>query len=196
MKIENKELVLVVGGEEKRIPLPEVGTDAVVRAWAVPEEYRPGGLFVSVTEKGHAEEVPACAPGAATYLGSVDLEADDAARLAHIKAAKLVELNEACDRAVAKLAAGYPDHEIQSWPQQVKEAEALAADPDADAPLLAAIAAARDLPVGELASRVLAKMVAYAHASGAMIGMRQAAEDLLELADTAEDVAAIQFGGA
>lgn len=196
MKIENQELVVVVGGEEKRAPLPEVGADAVVRVWAVPADYREDRLFVAVTEKGQVEQVPACDARDAIYLGEVALEASAHARLSQAKAAKLDELNAACDRAVAALAASYPEREIQSWPQQVKEAEALATDPDADAPLLAAIAAARSLPVTELASRVLAKMVAYAHASGAMIGMRQAAEDALELAETIEEVSDIQFGGA
>ena len=59
-------------------------------------------------------------------------------------------------------------------------AEALAADPQAAAPLLTAIAEARSLPVLELASRVLGKMNAYAGASGALIGRRQAAEDLID----------------
>lgn len=193
MKIENQKLVVTVGEEEKRYPLLEVGADAVVRAWAVPEDYRPGGLFVAVTELGQAEEYPACAPADAVYLGAVELPAGDAARLARAKAAKLAELNDACDKAVAALASTYPEREIQSWLQQVKEAEALDADPEASAPLLSAIATARALPVAELASRVLAKMVAYAHASGALIGIRQAAEDMLELAETEEDVAAIQF---
>ena len=95
--------------------------------------------------------------------------------------------------AVASLAASYPEREVQSWPQQVKEAEALAADPQAQAPLLAAIAEARSLPLAELASRVLGKMNAYAAASGALIGRRQAAEDLIDLASSAEDVAFIAW---
>jgi len=82
---------------------------------------------------------------------------------------------------------------VQSWPQQVKEAEALAAEPQASAPLLAAIAEARSLPLAELAARVLGKMNAYAAASGALIGRRQAAEDLIDMAETAEDVASVAW---
>ncbi len=57
--------------------------------------------------------------------------------------------------------------------------------------MLTAIADARSLPVVELASRVLGKMNAYATASGSLIGRRQAAEDLIDLAATPEDVASI-----
>lgn len=191
MKIENGSLVVTVQGVEKTVPLPTVAADAKVKAWAVPADYREDGLFVAVTERGQAEEIPACDLAAAQYLGEVELSADDAAKLAAAKAAKLTEINAVCDAAVAALAASYPEREIQSWPQQVKEAEALAADPQAPAPLLTAIADARSLPVVELASRVLGKMNAYAGASGSLIGRRQAAEDLIDLAATPEDVASI-----
>ena len=44
-----------------------------------------------------------------------------------------------------------------------------------------------------LASRVLGKMNAYAAASGSLIGRRQAAEDLIDVAATPEDVAGIAW---
>ena len=193
MKIENGSLVVTVQGVEKTVPLPTVAADAKVKAWAVPADYRPDGLFVAVTQKGDAEEIPACDLAACEFLGEVEFDAGDEAKLEAVKAAKRAEINAACDIAVASLAASYPEREVQSWPQQVKEAEALAADPQAQAPLLAAIAEARSLPLAELASRVLGKMNAYAAASGALIGRRQAAEDLIDLASSAEDVAFIAW---
>lgn len=193
MKIEHNTLIVTVADVETTVPLPFVATAAKVKAWRVPTEYRENGLFVAVTERGQVEEIPACDLAAMEYLGEIELPADAAARLAAVKATKLAEINAACDAAVAALAAAYPEREIQSWPQQVKEAEALAGDAAAPAPLLAAIAEARALPVADLGARVLAKMVAYAAASGALIGRRQAAEDLLGLAETPEDVAAIGF---
>ncbi len=87
MKIENQELVVTVGGEEKRHPLPEVRSDAVVRAWAVPEEYRPGGVFVAVTERGAEQEFPACSQRDAVYLGEIEHLATAAAKLAAAKEA-------------------------------------------------------------------------------------------------------------
>lgn len=191
MKIENGSLVVKVDGVEKTIPLPTIASDAKVKAWIVPADYRADGLFVAVTQKGASEEIPACDLAACEFLGEVEFDAGDEAKLEAVKAAKRAEINAACDIAVASLAASYPECEVQSWPQQVKEAEALASDPQAQAPLLAAIAEARSLPLAELASRVLGKMNAYAAASGALIGRRQAAEDLIDLASSAEDVASV-----
>ena len=191
MKIENGSLVVTVQGVEKTVPLPTFAADAKVKAWAVPADYRADGLFVAVTVKGESEEIPACDLAACEFLGELELDAGIEAKLEAVKAAKRAEINAACNAAVASLAASYPEREIQSWPQQAKEAEALAADPQAPAPLLTAIADARGLPVAELASRVLNKMNAYAAASGSLIGRRQAAEDLIDLAATPEDVASI-----
>lgn len=105
----------------------------------------------------------------------------------------LAEISAECQRRLSVLAASYPAGEVASWPAQVKEAEALQADAQAGAPLLAAIAAARGIPLPELASRVLAKSAAYAAASGAIIGRRQALEDAVGAAQTADDLAAIDI---
>lgn len=191
MKIENGSLVVTVQGIEKTVHLPTVAADAKVKAWAVPADYRADGLFVAVTVKGESEEIPACDMASCEFLGELDLDASDDAKLEAVKAAKRLEINDACNAAVVSLAAPYPEREIQSWPQQVKEAEALSANPQAAAPLLTAIAEARSLPVVELASRVLSKMYTYAVASGSLIGRRQAAEDLIDMATTVEDVASI-----
>ncbi|ALS62241.1 hypothetical protein [Pandoraea norimbergensis] len=193
MQIENGNLVVEVEGSTMTVPLPEVATAAKVKAYLVPEAYRPGRLFISVTVPGQPEDVPACSQDLVELLGEDILEASDAAILNAAKAAKLTEINAECQKAVAALAADYPDSEVQSWPQQVKEATALAADAGADAPLLTAIATARGLPVAELASRVLDKMNAYAAASGVLIGRRQAAEDAIGATASLEDLSAISW---
>lgn len=109
-----------------------------------------------------------------------------------------VRINAGAAKALSALSANYPDGEVQSWAQQTREAEALAADPQAPAPLLTAIAAARGLTVAELADRVRVKVAAYATASGAIIGQRQALEDAvnavdLAAANAAERLEAIQW---
>ncbi len=193
MQIENGNLVVEVEGSTMTVPLPEVATAAKVKAYLVPEAYRPGRLFISVTVPGQPEDVPACSQDLVELLGEGVLEASDTAILNAAKSAKLTEINAEFQKAVAALAADYPDSEVQSWPQQVKEATALAADAGADAPLLTAIATARGLPVAELASRVLDKMNAYAAASGVLIGRRQAAEDAIGAAASLEDLSAISW---
>lgn len=193
MQIQDGNLVVEVEGSTMTVPLPEVATAAKVKAYLVPEAYRPGRLFVSVTIPGQPEEVPACGQDLIELLGEDTLEASAAAILNAAKAAKLTEINAECQKAVAALAKDYPDSEVQSWPQQVKEATALSADPQADAPLLTAIATVRGLPVAELASRVLDKTNAYAAASGVLIGQRHAAEDLITAAEDLEALSAISW---
>lgn len=187
MKIENG--TLTVNGQP--VVLPAIQADAKVRVWSVPLAYRENGLFVAVILPGQPGEIPACSLADTEYLGELDYLAAEAHKLEAAKAAKLVELNAGCERALSSLTASYPPGELQSWPQQVKEAADLAADPQAETPLLSAIATARGLTVAELAERVRLKAEAYAQLSGSAIGRRQALEDLLERAQTLEDVEAI-----
>jgi len=189
MKIENA--VLIVGSA--RIELPQLATDTVVHVWRVPAEYRENGLFVAIDQPGQPGEIPACDPQQAEYLGALDYPAAETEALRDAKARKLAEINQHCEASLAALAAPYPEGEVNSWPQQVKEAEALALDADTPVPLLDAIAAARGLTVIDLAGRVTAKMQAYAEHSGALIGRRQAAEDQIEAATTPAELEGITW---
>lgn len=189
MQIENG--VLIIGSNN--MELPQLELDAQVSAWHVPAEYRDNGLFVAVDLPGQPREIPACAPELAEFIGTLEYPASEAARLREAKRQALVEINGQCDTALAELAASYPEGEIKSWPQQVKEADALAVDPDASAPLLEAIAAERGITVQDLADRVHTKMNAYALHSGALIGRRQAAEDQIEAAATLAELTAIEW---
>lgn len=196
MKIENGKLIVQIDGSTMQVPMPDVAGASQVKAWKVPEAYRPGKLFVSITRPGQAEEIPACSPSAAQFLGELTLEPADSAALQAAKAAKLVEINDACDLAGKAVLKGYPDVEIKTWPQQAAEADALAADPQAAAPLLTKIAGDRGLPVTDLAARVQIKEAAFKAAAGGLLGMRQALEDQIDAAATVEDLAEIVFDAA
>jgi hypothetical protein len=193
MEIVNNKLVVDVDGSTMQVPLPEVAGTSKVKAWKVPTAYKAGGLFVAVTQPGQPEEIPACDPASAEFLGEVELEASDAGKLSAAKAAKLVEINTACEAAGSALLAGYPEAEVKTWPQQAAEAAALDADPAASAPLLTAIAAGRGLDVAELVARVLAKEALYKTAAGGLLGQRQALEDAIDAATTIEAVGAISW---
>lgn len=82
------------------------------------------------------------------------------------------ELAKECDMIADSILAEYPQAERLTFDAQVQEAAA-----DGDRPLLAAIAAARGLDVGELATRVLANRQRYLAAAAAIIGKRQALMD-------------------
>ncbi|EHJ46329.1 hypothetical protein DFW101_0312 [Solidesulfovibrio carbinoliphilus subsp. oakridgensis] len=143
----------------------------------------------------HVGEVPAVEP----------TPEEVAAALAQAKTVKLAEIRAACDTALAPLAAAYPEREVQSWPQQIAEANAYAADAAAAVTLLRTMAAERpslgetdEARVAELARRILANAAAWSTIAGPIIGKRQALEDAVVAADTPEAVAdiTIDLGGA
>lgn len=173
------------------VALPQLPQAATVRAWAVPAEYRESGYFVSVQAPGQPLELPACEAAAATLLAVLELPASAEAQLRAARIERLAAVNAATDELLASLSVSYPDLEVASWPQQVKEAEALQADPAADAPLLDSLAAARGIEREDLAGRVLAKSAAYSAASGIIIGARQRIADLLDAAQDADALAAV-----
>lgn len=168
--------------------LPKLAKPATVTAHSVPAEYRASGYFIAVTPNGDIPELPACDSKDAVLIGTLDLPADEAAQLEQAKAERLALIAAECDRALAAIKITYPQAEVESWPQQVKEAETLAADPQATTPLLAAIATYRGLTVIELAARVKAKADAFSQVSGTIIGKRQALEDSISAATTPEEV--------
>ena len=174
--------------------LPSLPYDTTVDVWSVPTDYRESGIFTTVQLQGLPPELPACDITAAQLLATLLLPADPAAQLARARTERLTGINADADALVGELADTYPEREIQSWPQQVKEAEVVAADPLAlaQAPLLQAIADARGIGVPELAGRVLAKSQAYAAASGAIIGRRQAAEDQIDAAKTMQQLEGVE----
>lgn len=184
----------------------QAGAWQVVADWrGVPLWDKQSGAAVWIAKPGQApEEIGAtdlprpsaayCWQGDGWQLDG-ELQTQLAAQAA---ASKLAEINEGAGRALAELSAGYPAGEIASWPQQTREAEAIAANPAANVPILTAIAQQRGIGVVELAQRVLAKVAAYGMASGYIIGQRQALEDAIEAveltaADALQQLEAIQW---
>jgi len=185
--IENH--TLTIGAHSESLPhLPQA---ARVHVWAVPAEYRASGYFVSVQAHGQPQELPACDAAAAELLATLDLPASEAAQLDAARAERAAAARIDADQLLATLSVSYPEREVSSWPQQVKDAEAIQADETATTPLLDALASARGIDRVDLAARVLTKADAYAQASGVIIGARQRIEDLLEAAQDADAVGAI-----
>ena len=116
---------------------------------------------------------------------------EEAERLKAIKANKLAEINSAYQQAIATLTPTYPDDERLTFDKQEQEARAWLADDSTSTPFVDALAVGRQMNKAELVSRIIAKADAFAIASGLLTGQRQRYEDLLDAAETAEDVAAI-----
>lgn len=111
--------------------------------------------------------------------------------LGRIKARKLDEINDAYQQAIATLTPTYPDDERLTFDKQEQEARAWLADNSAPTPFVDALAAGRQMEKAELVSRIIAKADAFALASGSLTGQRQRYEDVLDVAETADAVAAI-----
>ena len=111
--------------------------------------------------------------------------------LEEAKALKLAEINAACDSILKTAVKTYPDTEVMTFDQQVKEAEAYIADPSSPVSLLVSLASARGIELADLVERVMAKHQSYSLLSGAVIGQRQALEDRLNACETIDDVNAI-----
>lgn len=104
-------------------------------------------------------------------------------------AAKRAEIVSKADAFMTGLTATYSEHEKLSWAKQEAEAKALAADPDAAAPLLSGIAATRGIAREVLRDKVLANVATYESVSAAVLGTQQLYED--QLAAAGDDAGAI-----
>lgn len=116
---------------------------------------------------------------------------EEAERLKSLKARKLAEINNAYQQAIATLTPTYPDDERLTFDKQEQEARSWLADNSTPTPFVDALAAGRQMDKAELVSRIIAKVDAFAYASGLLTGQRQRYEDLLDAAETADAVAAI-----
>lgn len=107
------------------------------------------------------------------------------------KSQKLDEINATYQQAIATLTHTYPDDERLTFDKQEQEARAWLADNSTSTPFVDALAAGRQMDKAELVNRIIAKADAFAIASGLLTGQRQRYEDLLDVAETAEEVEAI-----
>ena len=108
-----------------------------------------------------------------------------------LKIEKLNEINAAYQQAIATLTPTYPDDERLTFDKQEQEARAWLADNTSPTPFIDALSAGRQMDKTELVSRIIAKADAFAIASGLLTGQRQRYEDMLDTAETTEDVDAI-----
>lgn len=120
--------------------------------------------------------------------------ATEAIPLEEARATKLAEIRAEGDRRMAALVAGYTRAERETWHQQVREAAAYGADPAAQTPLLAAIAAGRGLSLAAMVQRVADKAAAYNAAVGAVLGALHALEQQAEAAADTAALAALDPG--
>lgn len=149
----------------------------------------------SLTAEDYDEQV---SPFVALWEGEKKrLEAELAAAeevynsIENVKARKLNEINSLYQQAIATLTPTYPNDERLTFDKQEQEARAWLADNSTSTPFIDALAAGRQMDKTELVNRIIVKADVFAIASGLLTGQRQRYEDLLDAANTVEDVAAI-----
>ncbi|GAB6037137.1 hypothetical protein JCM15519_16960 [Fundidesulfovibrio butyratiphilus] len=155
------------------------------------QEVRADGL-TRLVAKGHPTYLAWLAAGGVPEV--VAYVAPVPPSLEVVKAAKIAEITARCDATLSPLAAEYGVMERATWDQQSAEAKALVVDANADAPLVRAMATARNIDVIELAGRILGHEARWKAIAGAVIGQRQALWDHVDAitAETPDAVAAVQ----
>ena len=123
--------------------------------------------------------------------GRLYFDGEEPNPIANMRLQKLSEINAAYQQAIATLTPTYPDDERLTFDKQEQEARAWLAENSAPTPFVDALAAGRRIDKAELVRRIIAKADAFALASGFLTGQRQRYEDMLDVAETSEDVAAI-----
>lgn len=114
-------------------------------------------------------------------------------QLADAKSSKLAEINRAAQAFINQAAEldKVPEFEVATWPLQAAEAQAWHTNPEAETPVLAAIAAARGLDLEKLRAAALRKANAYTALSAHIAGQRQALADKLSKAKTLKAIEAV-----
>ncbi|PJG86226.1 hypothetical protein [Conservatibacter flavescens] len=119
---------------------------------------------------------------------------DDEIDLKEAKSSKLKEINTKSQNFINSIAQidKTPNFERETWLIQEAEAKSWKANPHADTPVLTAIALNRGVDVDVLREKAYQKSIAYSVLAATIAGQRQKFEDLLEQAQTIEEVQAIE----
>ena len=138
------------------------------------------GLSVAVKEAGHRlwhENRVAYS----TNDEAVQVIIDNYDPLPLAKSDAKKRLVEQFNELMKGLESEYPEVEKRTFTKQETEARLYEADSSALTPTLSPIAAARGVSLAELANRTIVKADEYTAQVGALIGRRQAKEDLIDI---------------
>ena len=169
-------------------------------AWTLVEDHRGEIYYDTVTQERHEIKNLGIVPETWTQSEPTDREAvwNGAAwevPFEVLKERKRREIWAAGDAILSSVKARYTQAEIESWSKQEQGAKDLAAgvtDSEA-AQFVAGIAALRGIPVDTLRDKILANVAAYGRLCTAVIGTQQRLDDLINAAQTADDLTAISW---
>ena len=112
--------------------------------------------------------------------------------LEQTRLAKLAEINAGYESVMEYVQSGYPDKEVLSWERQATQARELKANPDAEASFVRTLAAVKDVPVQEMADRIINNAENWEPVAAMLTAQRQLLEEAAYLAVTVEEVQAIK----
>lgn len=107
------------------------------------------------------------------------------------KTARIEYIKNEAEKAMAMLVASYPKHEVDTWSEQIIEAEAYTANPLAITTILSGIALGAGVTVAVIAATVLQKREALKVLTGPIIGRRKLKTAQIEACSTNAEVEAI-----
>ena len=114
------------------------------------------------------------------------------ATLEQTRLAKLAEINAGYESVMGYVQSGYPDKEVLSWERQATQARELKAHPDAEASFVRTLAAVKDVPVQEMADRIINNAENWEPVAAMLTAQRQLLEEAAYLAVTVEEVQTIK----
>lgn len=174
----------------KSIEVKKDHRDLTADIYEVPKEYRADGFFVGYSASGEAKEIPACRTY--TFIGSVDIPANEEAILENTKQAKINLLNTQYEKCTEFLESTYPESERASWSIQSQEAALVLKDPESITPWLDAAALARGVSRAEMAVLISDMDIAYRTTHGKLTGARQSIRGQILAAETLEELSEVQ----
>ncbi|WP_308017670.1 hypothetical protein [Neisseria bergeri] len=115
--------------------------------------------------------------------------------LQEAKSEKLAEINRAAQSYIDRVACldKVPEFEVATWTTQAFEAKAWHADQNAATPTLDAIAASRGVPPDALRQKAYEKTLKFERLTAYVAGLRQAAEDKINVAANLDELADISL---
>jgi len=112
---------------------------------------------------------------------------------AELKAKLVIDSQDFVNEAILKQ---YPKFEVDTWQNQLRDANSYIADNNATVPTLEALATQRSITKLDTANKILSKAAVFEAFSGKQAGERQRLEDLIDDAETVAELNAIpKFAG-
>jgi hypothetical protein len=164
---------------------PETGEGMVIAGHIIGLRFTGADMPSTIGLRPRAKGEPGFAGEAASVAEPAPLS------IGAIRSAAKAKVVAWADAFGARFTAGYPQSEIASWGEKLRQARTYADDPNADVPLIRAEAQGLGVTPAYLADRVILKGAVYEQAAAMIAVVRQKTIAGIDAAQTAEQVEAV-----